>query len=37
MSEVVQSLVRLVQRAGMARTHESYPRRHGESGGDYEF
>ncbi|KAG2638393.1 hypothetical protein PVAP13_2NG591500 [Panicum virgatum] len=37
MSEVVQSLVRLVQRAGMARTHESHPRRHGESGGDYEF
>jgi len=37
MSEVVQSLVRLVQRAGMARTHESHPRRHGESGGDYEL
>ncbi|KAF8668760.1 hypothetical protein HU200_051948 [Digitaria exilis] len=38
MSEVVQSLVRLVQRASMTtRTHESHPRRHGESGGDYEF
>jgi hypothetical protein len=37
MSEVVQSLVRLVQRAGMARSHESQSRRHGESGGDYEF
>lgn len=37
MSEVVQSLVRLVQRANMTRTHESHSRRHGESGGDYEF
>ncbi|KAG2646837.1 protein STRUBBELIG-RECEPTOR FAMILY 7-like isoform X2 [Panicum virgatum] len=37
MSEVVQSLVRLVQRAGLARAHEGHPRRHGESGGDYEF
>lgn len=37
MSEVVQSLVRLVQRANMTRMHESQSRRHGESGGDYEF
>ncbi|WVZ66706.1 hypothetical protein U9M48_015895 [Paspalum notatum var. saurae] len=37
MSEVVQSLVRLVQRANMTRMHEGQSRRHGESGGDYEF
>ncbi|XP_066400393.1 protein STRUBBELIG-RECEPTOR FAMILY 7-like [Miscanthus floridulus] len=37
MSEVVQSLVLLVQRANMTRMHESQSRRHGESGGDYEF
>ncbi|CAL5061621.1 unnamed protein product [Urochloa decumbens] len=37
MSEVVQSLVRLVQRANITRMHESHSRRHGESGGDYEF
>ncbi|CAN6219516.1 unnamed protein product [Urochloa humidicola] len=37
MSEVVQSLVRLVQRANITRAHESHSRRHGESGGDYEF
>ncbi|CAN6226110.1 unnamed protein product [Urochloa humidicola] len=37
MSEVVQSLVRLVQRDNITRAHESHSRRHGESGGDYEF
>ncbi|KAL6656970.1 hypothetical protein ACP70R_004750 [Stipagrostis hirtigluma subsp. patula] len=37
MSEVVQSLVRLVQRANMARMHENHSRRCSESGGDYEF
>ncbi|KAL6855901.1 hypothetical protein ACP4OV_018703 [Aristida adscensionis] len=37
MSEVVQSLVRLVQRANMTRAHENQSRRHSESGGDYEF
>ncbi|KAK3125710.1 hypothetical protein QOZ80_7BG0608750 [Eleusine coracana subsp. coracana] len=37
MSEVVQSLVRLVQRASMTRAHENQTRRSGESSGDYEF
>ncbi|XP_062189833.1 protein STRUBBELIG-RECEPTOR FAMILY 7-like [Phragmites australis] len=37
MSEVVQSLVRLVQRANVTRMHENHSRRRGESGGDYEF
>ncbi|TVU37911.1 hypothetical protein EJB05_11254 [Eragrostis curvula] len=36
MSEVVQSLVRLVQRANMTRAHESHSRNFSES-GDYEF